>query len=917
MHSEVENTYPEGDRMMNKGLLDESQYKVVTVRGGYHLVLAPPGCGKTHTLAERICYAHNHGVGYDDMICMTFTNRASREMLNRIRLRINDPSVDELQVGNVHRYCSKFLFESEMISADSSIIDDEEAVSIIADYLHEDDETVMGDWRRFRVYKEIIFFQHLMYQLEHNHPLKVLLHPEALTEENRQGLKKICELQNYEFNTQSMLEIYKHAYNYIDDANAPRLNPDTRKFVRNVALKMYYASMYEKYKTENNMLDFEDLLLKTYDVYKADKAKPESERKLSYYHWIQVDEVQDLNEMQLAIVDLITADDNFTVMYLGDEQQAIFSFMGAKMETLMELRMRCKGNIHHLTKNHRSPSYLLDVFNDYAEKTLKINRDFLPTSDRIVKAAPDDLCIVSTTTVDKEIVKVAELSKSFVDNNPRERTAVIVNSNRDADKISEELAAEGLKHFKVSGKDLFSTNEMKLILAHVNVVSNENNFISWARILKGLKVFQTNSLARRFLRKLRQLSIVPTDFLLYDRSTYVMEFIRDYESKDIVVFDTETTGLDVFSDDIIEISAIRTRNGQQIGDPLDLYVRTDKTIPEKLGDKVNPMYALYKEKEANGGLVSHAEAIKMFLDFVGDCTIVGHNVNYDYNILDNNMKRYCGKSLSERTLRVFDTLKLMRLLKPNLTSYRLESLLAVYGLEGKNSHQAIDDTAATVSLLAFSYQCAKEIAEAQTAFINHPKVIPLTDKFRRNYSEIFKRTYDKLYNLPTSTEPPIVEELKEAYKSFVDEEYIQPITKFDLFLTYVTNDVVEDEFRHSPLIDQLSRYSIDLDTLKEADFCNSKSIVENIYVTTVHKAKGLEFDNVIVFDAADGRYPSYVNSTKKQDDEDARKFYVAISRAQKRLYILYATESVDKYNRVHKREITPFMSTIMRYFTNR
>lgn len=50
------------------------------------------------------------------------------------------------------------------------------------------------------------------------------------------------------------------------------------------------------------------------------------------------------------------------------------------------------------------------------------------------------------------------------------------------------------------------------------------------------------------------------------------------------------------------------------------------------------MYALYKEKEANGGLVSHAEAIKMFLDFVGDCTIVGHNVNYDYNILDNNMK---------------------------------------------------------------------------------------------------------------------------------------------------------------------------------------------------------------------------------------------------------------------------------------
>ena len=55
------------------------------------------------------------------------------------------------------------------------------------------------------------------------------------------------------------------------------------------------------------------------------------------YPWIQVDEVQDLNGMQLAIIDLLTAEDNPMVMYLGDEQQAIFSFMGAKVETLTPL----------------------------------------------------------------------------------------------------------------------------------------------------------------------------------------------------------------------------------------------------------------------------------------------------------------------------------------------------------------------------------------------------------------------------------------------------------------------------------------------------------------------------------------------------------------------------------------------------
>ncbi|MDY6318640.1 MAG: UvrD-helicase domain-containing protein, partial [Prevotella sp.] len=303
--------------------LDDCQREVVQARNGYHLVLAPPGCGKTHTLAERICYAHDHGVPYDDMLCLTFTNRASREMLNRISKRINDDSVADLQVGNVHRYCSRFLFDGGVVNADSSIIDDEESVSIIADYMHEDDETVMGDYHRYKVYQEIIFFQHLMYQIEHEHPMQVYLHPESFTEENRLALKKICQLQKFDFNTQSMIDIYHNAGSYIDDANAPLVGQDIAKNIRNLTLKMYYASMFEQYKRENDMLDFEDLLLYTYDAYREDKAKPTEQRAYDYYHWIQVDEVQDLNEMQLAIIDLLTAEKDYTVMYLGDEQQAI------------------------------------------------------------------------------------------------------------------------------------------------------------------------------------------------------------------------------------------------------------------------------------------------------------------------------------------------------------------------------------------------------------------------------------------------------------------------------------------------------------------------------------------------------------------------------------------------------------------
>lgn len=896
--------------------LDESQREVVKAGKGYHLVLAPPGCGKTHTLAERICYAHAHGVEYSDMLCLTFTNRASREMLNRISNRIADDDVSDLQVGNIHRYCSKYLFEAEKVNADSSIIDDEESVSIIADYMHEDDESVIGDYRRYRVYQEIIFFQHLMYQIEHKHPIDVYLHPEAFTADDRHALKKLCQLQKIEFNTSSMLSIYQNADNYINDSFAPLLDPDSAKSIKNLTLKMYYARMYELYKRNNDMLDFEDLLLYVYDIYREDKAKPKEERSCRYYHWIQVDEVQDLNEMQLSIVDLLAADDA-SVMYLGDEQQAIYSFMGAKLETLMELKMRCKGHIHRLSKNHRSPSYLLDVFNLYAEKTLHISHDLLPTTDRQVAATPDTLRIVSSTTVDDEKEDVAALANELREKYPNERTAILVSSNRDADAISKIMDGHGYSHFKVSGKDLFSTNEMKLLFAHLNVVNNETNFISWARVLKGMKVFSTNSLARRFLRRLRQLALTPVDFIEHPGSSYVLEMLKACGSGDVVVFDTETTGVDVFTDDIIEISAIRVRNGLQVGEPLDLYIATDKEIPQKLGDKDNPMFAIYKEKEAMGGLLTHAEAIDKFLAFIGDSPIVGHNVNYDYHILDNNMLRYKGESLATHANAVFDTLKLARLLVTGLPSYRLESLLKAFNLEGENSHQAIDDTAATVSLLNFCCVKAKEIAAAQQAFVSHPKVIPFGNKIRSNYGELYELTKSRLYKQPTTAVPPLLRELKDAYKYLADEGYITQLPKFTYVLTYISGDTLEPSYRNRPLITQLERYLIDLNTLKEADFCNSKSISERIYVTTVHKAKGLEFDNVIVFDAADGRYPNYYNKDKRQDDEDARKFYVAISRAQERLFISFAREQLDKYGRMHTRELTPFMNNIKDCFATK
>ena len=886
--------------------LDKYQVPVVEASQGYHLVLASPGCGKTHILAERIRYARERGVKYEDMLCLTFTNRAAREMTNRIQ-KVVGGDFSELMVGNVHRFCSKFLFEQGRIPADSAIIDDEEAVSIIADYRNEDEEGVTRDFNRYKGYQTIIFFQHFIYQMEHQHPWKYYLHPESFTDDDREAVKHICASQKIEYDEQAVVNIYHHAQEYIDEANAPGLDGKTADRIRVLLWKMYYANCYARYKEENHLFDFEDLLLYTYDIYRSD---PTCKR----YPWIQVDEVQDLNGMQLAIIDLLTAEDNPMVMYLGDEQQAIFSFMGAKVETLTLLKMRCKGNIHHLQRNHRSPKYLLDVFNDYAEKQLKIDRELLPLSDNDTKATSGDLRIIHSSTIEAEHKDITTEALSLYEQNKEERTAVIVSANSDADRISEAMTEAGLTHFKVSGRDLFDTPDVKLLLAHLSVLSNEHNSIAWTRIMKGVRAFPSHALARRFNWKLKQLALSPSDFLLYPESCYTSEFLRAYNEEEIVVFDTETTGLDVFNDDIIEIAAIRIKGGEVVGEPLDLYIETDKPILPMLGDKENPMYAIYHEKMSTGELLSPSDALRRFLAYVGTSPILGHNANYDYNILDNNLQRYCNDTMQAHDIHCFDSLKLIRLLAPSLHSYKLESLLETFQLAGVNSHQAIDDVKATVSLVRLCAEKAREKQAQQAAFIHHPKVKPFANVLRSNYGERYREAVNRLYKLSTDHEPALVSELSAAYNTFRSDGLINDIPRLDYILRYLRIDMLTDETVANALAPQLSQYVMDINTLKEADFCNSKSILERIYVTTVHKAKGLEFDNVIIFDAADGRYPNAYNKTKQQDEEDARKFYVAMSRAKRRLFIAYALQMVDRHGRVFNRELTPLMDSIQKYF---
>ena len=912
---------------------NEDQKKVIEAAGGHYLVLAPPGCGKTQMLTERIVHAHQCGIDYSEMVCLTFTNRAARGMTERIAQRIGDQEAIQIFVGNVHRFCSKFLFENSLIAPEASVIDEDDAISILAHQLNEDEHKVTVNNARRREYATVFHLANMMHQIRHAHPKNLRIHPECINRDDIFAMRRICEIQRMEFNAKAMLDIYDDTDTYREICRSDAYDYAAQKLIAPLLRKMALARHYENYKRQNQLFDFEDLLLHTYDALTAD-----TDHAYKRYSWIQVDEVQDLNPLQLAIIDLITAppqpspegrEGAPTVIYLGDEQQAIFSFMGAKTETLNMLKDRCKDHIMHLTRNYRSPDYLLEVYNKYATDILKIDRNLLPDAVQQAPNTGDELRLLSSSTYDSEVRDVAEEAGRLAAN-AGETTAIIVGANADADIIGKELERMGLSFFKVSGADTFASADMKLLLAHLTVASADMNFIAWARLLKGMHVFETSAAARNFVRASMNRAILPSDYLLYEGSTYVMEFLKTAQQGEIVVFDTETTGLDVYKDDIIQIAATKMRHGKVV-DHSDfcLHIDTDLPIPAMLGDTPNPII----EERRHAVLHPHGKALKAFLDYAGQATLLAHNADFDYRILEHNLKRYLPEeNLRQRHPHYFDSLRLIRLLEPAQKAYKLKALLQSLGLEGTNSHLADDDVRATCNLVSHCIAKAAEVVGAQRAFMQEKRVTSRVETLRRNYAELYFHTRQRLFNgngyhelqelhegNGNNSKPSLLTaELNYVYRRLLDDAIITPIPNIKRITGYLDSEIIDQQSAPA-LIDQLHAHIIEIGTLKEADLISHPSSLichpSSVIISTVHKAKGLEFDNVIVFDAVDGRYPNfYSQNIPDLLAEDARKFYVAISRARKRLVVAQSLKRIDYHNQPHKRELTRFMKPILKYF---
>jgi len=268
---------------------DSSQQKLIELYDTSALVLAPPGCGKTHILARRIFHANAmHSIEFDKMLCITFTNRAAREMKSRITAYFGY-SPQGLFVGNIHRFCLRFLYVNGLIEPDTSVLDEED----LLDYLL----TSFGISKSDDV-KNFLESAAYIYQCDNDHPSWVMRRPSVLPSDRMRKL----------------------------------------------------VAEFVKFKAENKLIDFDEILLKTYTAFLYTGSEP---YRMTGYTWVQVDETQDMTPLQLAIIELVSDSVDHTALFLGDEQQAIFSFLGAGGRALDIVKRMCKGKILHLYRNYR------------------------------------------------------------------------------------------------------------------------------------------------------------------------------------------------------------------------------------------------------------------------------------------------------------------------------------------------------------------------------------------------------------------------------------------------------------------------------------------------------------------------------------------------------------------------------------
>ncbi len=411
---------------MASNQLNENQKTAVEWLDGPILVVAGAGSGKTRVLTHRVAHLIASGVKPDEILAVTFTNKAAGEMKERIAKLIPTSGfrapASVPWIGTFHALGAWILRrEAKNIGfkKDFSILDEEDSLSLIKESIRD----LEIDPKQFQ-------------------PSKI----------KRIISAKKCDMVKSD-------DFVSEAKDY---------------FSKNLAL---IWNSYEQKLKSSNCLDFDDLLVRTADLFLT--KPPVLEKYQTHWRYINIDEYQDTDNVQDTLANMLAAK-HFNICVVGDLDQSIYGFRGADFRNILNFEKTYpKAKIITLEENYRSTRPILEAANAVILKNLQR----LPKNLFTKKEGGEKLAIYGAENENSEAAFIASKAKTLIAGgvNPAE-IAVLFRTNAQSRVLEEKFLAEGIPYYVV-GIKFYSRKEVKDILAYIRAALNPSDLLSKKRII--------------------------------------------------------------------------------------------------------------------------------------------------------------------------------------------------------------------------------------------------------------------------------------------------------------------------------------------------------------------------------------------------------------------------------------------------
>ncbi|MCX0369612.1 UvrD-helicase domain-containing protein [Clostridium perfringens] len=863
--------------------LNEEQQKVVNEQKNNIILLASAGTGKTNTLAERVTSIIKNGNSKpSEILCITFTNKACKEMSDRV-MKIVGGEAKDITIRTFHSFCfdvvRTYAKRNTDIFSDFTIFDEDDCREVISklSYYYATSNLMATNMQIQRVIDFIKVERARIETLE-----------DRVLDEYKTVIDEIFKFREEKINQVC--------------TNKGNLNLNLKNYIKFHGHEL--VTLYDSKLREDHALDFNDLIILTKELFKDEKVVRALKNKFKY---INIDEVQDTSIIEYSIIEKLFEGNN--VLICGDFFQTIYSWRGSDPEMIFN-KFKEKYNPVEIvfSKNYRATKNLnkasLEFLNNaFSSKVSTMYKDGILAES---KEDGEKILLKETRGGREEARFIFDYVNNLCKNGEDlKRVCVLTRDNKYNIGLSEELYQIGgyegadFEFILVDQFKFFRRQEVKDILAFLKLIANRYDSLSLKRIVNRLPTgIGMKTLDAIESYKYKEVGIRLADYidpLVLEYGEKFSLLINEFEKENIIVFDVESTGVDVTEDEIIQIAAIKLNKKGEVVDKFEKFLKNKKPVKDSYyvhGFSDEMLQRIGEDKE---------KVLKEFVEYSKDSIIVGHNVQYDINILCSELER---SNLGKPKFKTFyDTLDIYRRFYPGNINYKLENLSKVYDTKHKPSHDAIDDIIATGELLvrAINEKIKETSMERMALMSKHLKAFTAISK---KLNELFKIAESKRpYELVACVMNGF--NIKSMYAGDENKEKLNRLR--DLYALFRDLDD-KSKGNRDALLDIIRITGLSNGELESLIINRTKK--PRIPIITVHQAKGLEFDTVFLAGIQNNTFPSYMAIKEGNLAEEKRVFYVAITRAKKRLVITY--NSQGKYG--HRNEISQFINYIPKEF---